>query len=133
MHGILWTVLCYRWIEVGRDSWRWYIPTALLRAGLQTQTAQLLWFLSITKYGDSTAPVGNTFQCSNLLILKIFQQAVLYFKLCPLFLVPPLDNTVESGSIFLMPLIRNGYTLIGFSQLLSSIQVTCCNSQTSVC
>lgn len=47
-----------------------------------------------------TTALGNTSQRSNLLILKIFEQAVLYFKLCLLFLVP-LDNTVESGSIFL--------------------------------
>jgi len=93
------------WAEVGRDSWRWCIPTALLRAGLTDAGCSVSCPLAFEYhrrwrlYSSSRQhiPVFKSPHTEN----KIFEQTVLYFKLCPLFLVPPLDNTVDSGSIFL--------------------------------
>lgn len=67
----------HRMAEVGRDLWRSFSPTPLPSRVTRIMSRQVL---SISREGNSTASVGNLFQCSVTLTAKC--TVMLFRKVC---------------------------------------------------
>jgi len=92
----------HRTVRIGRDLCGSSSPTPCRSRVTQSRLHRTLsrWVLNISREGDSTAPLGNLFQCSVTLRVKKFFLGFRWnfpgFSLCPFSLVLLLGTTGKS-------------------------------------